>query len=276
MVKKEKPAARRNPPAPGRKRSAAQQDYTVEAVARAAVALFAFSPESPELSLAELAEITGSPKPSLFRILWTLCAHDLLVHDRRTNTYSLGYSFVRLAYLRMNQFSIRAKTTPVMERIRDAVNETVTFAVRVGDRRVNVDYVEAAQAIGGMPQRGFEAPLYAGSAGRVILAAMTDEEIERYLRTTPLTAFTRHTMTDPERLRREIAWIRLRGYALSVGELTEAVVGVAAPVYDERGQVFAALLISYPRTRNTRALRYKCIREVLVGAQEISQAMKYS
>ncbi len=253
-----------------------EPDYTVDSVARAVAVLFTFTQERPELSLAELTALTKIPKPSLFRIVWTLCDNGLLIENSRTGLYSLGHALLRLSYIRASQQSFRVKTLPVMYRIRDAVNENVVFAVRSGLRRINVDYVESVRAIGRVPQPGFDVPLYAGAAGRVLLAAMSDEQLDEYLSQTSFTPFTPFTIVEPQRLRRQVRWARVHGFAIALGEVTPDIIGIAAPVSNESGEVFAALYVTIPRTRNLREHRYRCIAEIMAGARDISQAMRFS
>ncbi|MDQ3521444.1 MAG: IclR family transcriptional regulator C-terminal domain-containing protein, partial [Gemmatimonadota bacterium] len=61
------------------------------------------------------------------------------------------------------------------------------------------------------------------------------------------------TITDPERLREELATVRERGYAVNWTELESDLVGVGAPVRDHRSDVVAALSISAPVSRVPRA-----------------------
>ena len=78
----------------------------------------------------------------------------------------------------------------------------------------------------------------------------TPSEIERIL-AGPLPSFTDRTITDPERLRAELAATRERGYAAALGEIEEGLNAVAAPVRDGLGAVVAAVSISGPAYRVT-------------------------
>jgi DNA-binding IclR family transcriptional regulator len=250
-------------------------DYRVENVARAVDVLFVFSNERPQLSLVEIAEATNIPKPSLFRILWTLCDRNLLVKNPRTGFYGLGHGLLGLSYVNTTQQTFRAKTLPAMYKIRDAVNETVVFTIRNGRRRINVDYVESVRTVGRLPLPAFDVPLHAGAASRVLLAAMNDKEIAAYLDNAALEPLTGNTVTDRERLLRQVAHIRTRGYAMAFGEVTEGSAAIAVPVASETGEVFASIYVLFSQSRNTREHRYRCISALRAGARDIAHAMRF-
>jgi len=242
--------------------------YKGEAIARAARVLSLFGPDVPSRSLADLVAATKVPKATLLGILDTLVAHRMLVVDGNGH-YRLGYAWLRLGDVRRNQFNIRESALPVLRQIRDAVDETVILSLKVGDRRVHLDYVESAQTIRRVTQIGNEAPLHVGAAGSVLLAGMSDAETEAYL--------TR--MVPPEArddIRRVVATIKHDGYAVVSGTVNAQTAAVAAPVRTHGGDTIAALTISCPRERFTRELERRCIALVVDGAGKLSRMLGYA
>ncbi|MQA81453.1 MAG: helix-turn-helix domain-containing protein [Streptosporangiales bacterium] len=254
---------------------AGQQRYLVQSVARAIELLKAFTQEEPELGLADIARITGLSKPTAFRLLATLQAGGLVSQSARTGSYSLGSEIAVLAAVRARQSDLLDRALPVMRLIRDDLDETTSLAIRVGDHRVHLYQLESLQTVRRTTEIGDRAPLYAGAANRVLLAAMDDGEIAAYLQRTPLVAFTPRTTTDPDKLRAKIRRIRRDGYAESRGERDPAGAAVAAPIRDAAGDVVAVIYVNVPAERYTPRLRSRCVGAVVDGADALSRELGF-
>lgn len=99
---------------------------------------------------------------------------------------------------------------------------------------------------------GAPALLYAIAAGKVLLAHLPEKEIDRYLSSSDRKPFTRHTITDPNKLRQQLDGIRAGAFGYNYEEFEDGVIGVAAPVYDRNGKVVAALSVVAPSFRVNR------------------------
>jgi DNA-binding IclR family transcriptional regulator len=249
--------------------------YRIQAVDRAIACLEAFTQEQPELSLREVAERTSLAKPTAFRLLATLEARGLISENTATNMYSLGSGILALAAVRARQSGLLDRALPIMRRIRDAVNETISLSVRVGDHRVHLYQLESLHPIRRTTEIGERSPLYAGASNRLLLAAMSDAEIVDYIARTPLVAFTPNTITTAARLWKEIRAVRKSGFAESNGERYVGGEAIAAPVRDASGAVIAALYVSVPTARYTPDLRLQCIEVVREGVAQLSRELGY-
>lgn len=260
---------------PSRQAGDPKARYRIQAVDRAIACLQAFTQDQPELSLRQVAERTRLAKPTAFRLLATLEARGLISENTATSMYSLGSGILTLAAVRARQSSLLDHALPIMRRIRDAVNETVSLSVRVGDYRVHLYQLESLHPIRRTTEIGERSPLYAGASNRLLLAAMNDDEIADYLARTRLVAFTPNTITSPEKLWAELRRARQRGYAESNGERYVGGEAVAAPVHDASGAVIAALYVSVPTARYTAVMRAQCIAAVLDGVAQLSRELGY-
>lgn len=246
--------------------------YEVEAVARAARVLAALQSQRNQLTLSELSRMTAVPEATLLGILNTMVAHDLLTVNP-TQRYGLGYEWLRYGELRRKQINLRETALPLMRHVRDVLNETVILSLRVGDRRVHLDYVESTQPIRRVTQLGHEGPLHVGAAGLVLLAHLDDEEIEDYLRrelggSDPVAAQT-------DEIRKSVAAIRRHGYAVVSGKVNIDTAAVAAPVRNHTGEPIAALTVSCPRDRFTKPLREACMVHIGDVAARLSRRLGY-
>ena len=247
----------------------------VSVVDRAARILACFSRSEPALGLPELSARLGLPKPTVFRILGGLTRHGLVEYDRSASLYRLGFANLRLADTLLHGHPIRDKARPVMQVIRDAVNETIVLSLRARDHRVNLDSADSRQAIAQTLQLGVRIPLYAGAASQVLLAGMADGEIDAYLARTELAAFSASTLTSREAVKKRVARIRAEGWALSTGEFTQssAAAAIAVPVIAAKGGTVAALHVSLPKARLTADLQKRCLAALQTGTKALAAAL---
>lgn len=199
------------------------------------------------VALKYIARDTGLHPSSAFRILAALTFHGLVRRD--TGGYRLGPKLLQLAGGMRAGVDLRESARPVMEALRDAVQETVNLTVREGDEVVYIERAVARKLVRVEQVIGHRAPLHVTAVGKIFLAEDTPDGVARYVAASGLPAFTRRTITNGERLRRECALIRKRGYASDAGEAEEGVCCLAAPIHDHSGALVAALSISAPRAR---------------------------
>jgi DNA-binding IclR family transcriptional regulator len=251
--------------------------YRVEAITRAAGLLRQFTRAAPRRSIDELSRALGTSTALTRRMLRTLEQHRLVRQaDNIGEQYELGFAWLRLADVRRRQVDMRQLALPVMRRMRDALNETVILSIRVGNRRINIDYVESTQLFRRLTQPGFEAPLHIGSAGLALMAGLPPDQLDQYLASVPLVGFRTNTPVSKAELNKQLDRVRRDGYAVSFRGITSDTAAVAAPIRDHTGEVVACLTISCPEDRFTAALERACIAQVTRGAEEVSRAMGFN
>jgi DNA-binding IclR family transcriptional regulator len=256
--------------------AAARDPYAIESLNRAIDVLSVFTHARPELSLNDIIAATGLPKTTTFRILATLVARHLCDQDPVTGHYSVGFAMLHFADIRRRQAKVRDVAMPVMRDIRDELSETVVLSIRHGDYRVHIDAAEGFDQMRRMPEPGVRVPLYAGAASKVLLAGMSDLEIDSYLTRTPLKQFQKNTLISRTALKREIAMVRRNGYAESRSELIAGCAAVAVPIRDYTGDSVAVIDVLTPEGRYTPAFRETSLRLLLGGARAISERLGLS
>jgi len=256
---------------PSDKATTAAGEKRVSVVDRAARILSCFTAATPEWTLPQISSRLQIPKPTAFRILATLVRHGLLDSNPATASYTLGFAPLRLADALLDGLDIRHRARPFMRVVLDAVGETVILSIRDGDHRINIDSAESAHSIAQTLQLGIRAPLYAGAASHVFLAAMNDAELDAYLARTKLVAFSPATLIQPDAIRRRIVQVRTQGFALSSSEFTAiGTVAIAVPVCDADGRTVAALHVSGPKGRMTADLQKACVEELKNGSANLT------
>ena len=249
--------------------------YNVEAISRAARLLQQFTRNAPMHGAADLSVATGISPDLVNRSLATLQTHGL-IRSLADQSYTLGFTWLRYADVRRRQFNMRFIALPVMRRMRDTVNETVILAIRTGERRVNIDYVESTQAVRRLTQPGFEVPLHVGASGRALLSGLRPEELDAYFAAVGLWDSQDGREPSATHIAQDVKDVKSRGYAIAFREITSDTAAVAAPVKDHLGQVVASLTISCPEERFDEALKKRCIECVVTGAAEVSHALGFT
>jgi DNA-binding IclR family transcriptional regulator len=210
-------------------------------ISKVVTLLDAFGPNTPELSLGELAQITGLPVSTTYRLASELVAWGGLERANGTG-YRIGMRLWELGSLAPRGETLRDVALPFMQDLYDATRENVHLAVRDGHEALYVDTIAGHGAVPVQSRRGGRLPLHATGVGKVLLA-FGPPELFTDLVEAGLHRYTPHTVVAPGHLRRALAEVRRTGLAYAREEMTLGSVSVAAPVVDADGTVVAALAV---------------------------------
>lgn len=235
-----------------------------------------FSPEKTELGVREVARLTDLSSSTVGHLMKSMLAQGMLQQSDETKLYQLGIRLLIWTGVYLTSLDIRSTALPVMSDLQASTLETISLYILDGTDRVCVERLESPQRVRIVTRLGLRLPLYAGSAGKVILAYLTQEKLEALLSSISLQPFTRHTITDVDQLKLDLSAIRVRGYAYSHGEWIEDASGVAAPIFDSSGEVAGALTISGPSQRFSQDVISNYGKLLIPAALEISRGMGYT
>jgi DNA-binding IclR family transcriptional regulator len=246
----------------------------IQSLSRAFAILDCFSYEHPQLGVREIARQLGMSASTVGRILAAFNSAGILNQDPSTRLYRMGPKVLIWSAVYTKGLDVREYALPALKELNRLTNETANLYVLDRGARVCVACIESAETVRVVVRIGERMPLHAGSSGKVLLAFMPSDEIEAVL-SKPLEKMTAHTITSKKDLLSELEVIRKRGYATSYGERFNEVIGLAAPVFDASGKVFAALNIAGPKTRFTDVHVEKIAPKVIQLAEEISFNLGY-
>ena len=238
--------------------------------------LFCFDGQQSQLRLTDISDKLGLHKSTAHRMLSLLKKKGLIVSSPNNQLYSLGPGIVELAWVVLRQQDLRSICHPYLERLRQMTNETASLYTRIGDKRVCIEELESSQHIKYAQTVGLTAPLHVGAPGKALLAFLPQAELDNLLMELPLTAMTPSTLSDPERLRTELAITHMRGYAISMGERSPGASAVAAPIWDWSSRPIAAIGVLGPSQRLTLETLQELGPHVRQVAQEVSTALGYA
>jgi DNA-binding IclR family transcriptional regulator len=225
-------------------------------------------------TLTEVCRQTGLSKGTAFRLLASLGHQGVVVKDGTPNAvYMLGPGLLRLVQGVMQGLgSVGAVARPAALELWRQTEETVILHVRVGFDRVCVEEIPSPHPIRYTAGVGSVAPLHVGSAGKVLLGALEPDELDRLMPFLPLARITEHTVTDLRTLRRQVAAVRRRGWAISAGERVIGAAAISVPVRSGDG-LAAALSVLGPITRLPRKRLDELAGKLQATAAEIEEAL---
>lgn len=241
----------------------------VQSLDRGLAVLRAFDHDRPSLTLADAARATGLTRATVRRLLHTLVAIGYVSTDGKL--FELTPKVLDLGYAYVSSLHLSNIAQPYMENLSAQVHESVSATVLDGTQIVYVARVNTQRILSISISIGSRLPALWTSMGRVILAGLTDAELDDFLRTAPMEPPTPRSLTDRGALRAEILNIRNQGYALLDQELEEGVRSVAAPLRDRSGRTMAAMNLSTHAGRVTlKELRGEMLPRLLETAAMIN------
>jgi IclR family pca regulon transcriptional regulator len=251
---------------------AVAQTQSLQSLERGIAVLQVFSQERPSLTLSEVARLTGITRATARRILLTL---EKLGHVRSDGRlFSLTPRVLTLGWAYLSSLNLWEVAQPLMEDLVEKTKEStsaatldlpdIVYVARVPTRRI----MTIALGV------GTRLPAHATSMGRVLLASLPEEELDRFLADAELAQFTKRTITDRERLRSVLAQVRKQGWALVDQELEIGLRSIAAPIRRADGGTVAALNVSAATSRvPVDELRGRFLPLLLETASSISASL---
>ncbi len=226
------------------------------------------------MSLAELSRATGLHTSTTFHLIKTLIVLGYVRQDE-AKRYRIGPRLFMQAAGAFNEIALVNLATPLLKRLADETGETAHLAVRADAGIAVIAKVDARSSIRASERVGIIRPAHCTAIGKVLLGALPKEELEAYLRSGTLPAFTPKTITDRAALREEIARVAATGVAYDDAEFNQEVRCIAAPVRNYLGQTVAALGISGPVWRVTLKDMPRLSARVVSGAADLSRDLGF-
>ncbi len=227
----------------------------VQSLDRGLAVIRCFSAETPRLTISEVARETGLTRAAARRFLLTLQALGYVGNDGRQ--FFLTPRVLRLGYAYLSSLSVADVAQTHLEQLADVVHESCSASVLDGFDIVYVARAATKRIMTISLSVGTRLPAHPTSMGRVLLAALPDEQIDAYLALVSLARLTDRTIVDRDALRAELEKTRVRGWCIVDQELEDGVRSVAVPVHDDAGRVVAAVNTSAHAARVPLAMLQK-------------------
>lgn len=201
------------------------------------------------VSAAEVAELSGLPKPTAWRILATLESADLIAREPGSRRYRPGSRLSRFALDVLQTAPDRGPRHLILSELARRLGETCNLTMLDAGEIVYLDRVESAWPLRMTLQPGSRVPLHCTASGKLLLALMPAARRDRLVADLPLQRFTQRTITDRAKLSAELARIRRARVATDDEEYLDGLVCVAVPVAGTGHRVVASVAVQAPRVR---------------------------
>jgi IclR family acetate operon transcriptional repressor len=217
-----------------------------QAIERAAELLVRVVEAPRALGVGELAEVSGLPKSTTSRLVGALERRGLVQRagDRRI---APGPVLLRFAH-RDTGGSLVALAAPALRALADLSGETINLGVPTPLGVEHLAQEDSRHFVGGTNWVGRRVPYESTANGKVLRAFAADRPADA-------------------------AAIRAQGYAVALDELEHGLSALAAPVFGADHVAVAALSISGPSIRLTRARIAELLPALLEQARLVSERL---
>ncbi|MDC8786734.1 IclR family transcriptional regulator domain-containing protein [Roseateles koreensis] len=251
-------------------------DSYVQSFARGLSVIRAFNADAPQQTLSEVAKRCQLSRAGARRILLTLETLGYVSCDGRQ--FALTPKILDLGFAYLSSQPLWHFAEPVMQTLASELGESVSAAVLESSDIVYILRVPARKIMSVNLGPGSRLPAWCTSMGRVLLAGLSQDALDRYLQGLadgPMARHTVRTVTNEEELRQRIAQVREQGWCLLNQELEEGLVSLAAPIVDRNGHTLAALNIGAQVNRTPpEALLENCLPKLTEAARRISALLQ--
>jgi DNA-binding IclR family transcriptional regulator len=230
------------------KNGAGTDGYNAPAVERAfrLLDVVAGADEAPTLS--ELARTLGFSKSTTHGLVHALIAAGALTQDPGSKRLWLGPAVVELALKNREVLLLGDQAQPLLEDLRDRIDESVFLGMMSRFRTLIMAAAEARKSMKISALPGTAIPLLAGAVGKVLLAQMSSDQARETIRRLTLPRFTSASIVDEQRFLTEVQKVRKRGVAVDCGEYLSGVNAAAIGLGKHRGIPLVVWAVGFAET----------------------------
>lgn len=247
-------------------------NYPIGSVDNALRLLLLFS-EQRSVRIADASKVLGVARSTAHRMVQMLQYRGFVVQNSETRAYVAGPELVRMALSVVQQIDVRAVALPVMERVRAELNETVHLTELRGAEIFFLESIESTKSVRVGQRTGISMPAHCTASGRVLLAALSSEDLRALYPSSRLPKITERTIATRRELEAELAVTLERGYAVNFGQSEIDVHSVAVPVHDVLGRTRVSLAIAAPPSRLTEEHVPLMVEVLQSGARDIGASL---
>jgi len=200
----------------------------------------------------------------------------MVAQNKETAKYKLGPGILRLSDRLIKNLNIISTAKPYMARLVEVTGESAHLCMLSNDSAVVIEQVMTDSRLAVHAKIGNVEPVYCSSVGKCLLAYSEENKRESIISRLNFEPFTKKTITDAQVLREELQEVSVRGYAVDDGEVSEDIMCIAAPVFNNAGAVLYSLGVSCPKSRVKGDKKIeKLAKEVTQTARNLSEQLGY-
>lgn len=222
------------------------------------------------IALAQLSAELGLNNTTVFNLVKTLDALDIVTQIPETKRYRIGSHLFTLAAGALNETTLLSLAEPILEKLSKDTGEAANLAVRSQAEIVVIARTAATGMLQLASRAGTTRPIHVTATGKALLSTLAIDELNRLLESCTLQAYTDNSITSRKALVKELDSVRKTGLAYDRCEFDADVTCAAAVVNDFAGRNVAAIGISGPVWRMTPKLLQTKTKNLLAAANDLS------
>lgn len=205
--------------------------------------------EMGSATLSNLAAELGQSPASVYRVLFTLEARDIVDFEAASQTWHIGAGAFLIGSRFLRRTSLAERVRPALRNLMERTGETANLGIERNGQMLFVSQVETHANMRAFFPPGTMSPMHASGIGKALLAEMDEGRLAAIISRHGLPRFTANTLTTRETLMADLAATRERGYAVDAEERDDGMRCIAAPIFDMHGEAVAGLSVSGPSAR---------------------------
>lgn len=248
----------------------------LKSVDKAFEILSCFTHETPDYTINELARKLKVSKGTVHRVLLTAQKAGFIEQNGESGRYQLGMKIFELSSVITSRMNLRTEALPYLKKLTELTGETSYIVVQDGYEAICIESVEGHNFLRVLfLEVGKRMPLYIGAGPKILLAGMSDEEIEKWMKKEKIKAWTNQTIIEKDKIWESVERVRKQGYAVSKEDVTDGASAIGAPIYNVEGKLVGSVSLSGASINFKGEKLEKLIDMVVLTGQQISQRLGY-
>ena len=244
MTKREPIRRKPSDPDPRAQPDQETRDGGVQSVDRALQIMEALAEDDEGYRLTDLAIRIGLPPSTAHRLLTTLENRRFVQFDREESKWHIGAQGFVVGSTFMHRRNFATRALPYLRKLRDLTKETANLAVVDDESIIVVTRIESREIMRSLTKVGGRVAMIASGVGKAVLAAYSDSDVNAIIRRRGMPRLTEKSIVRPGELFRELENVRRLGYAIDDEEARLGLRCVAAVVFNDCNEPFAAVSVS--------------------------------
>ncbi len=243
-------------------------------LARGLLVIQAFTQKKRQMTISQLSAKTGMSRAAVRRCLYTLAQLGFAESEDGRHFY-LGPRILALGYSYIASMPLATAAQPVLERVSHELHESCSISTLDHNEIIYVARASVTRIMSIDLGVGSRLPAFCTSMGRVLLANLHPDELERYLSQAQMKRYTERTVISVEKLRQLLRLIARNGYAIVDQELELGLRSMAVPIQNPMGKTVAALNVGAHAGRvSIQEMQTRFLPRLRTAAQELSMLLR--
>jgi DNA-binding IclR family transcriptional regulator len=246
--------------------------YHAPAVHRAFEILRVVAESHSEMGISDLAKHLGFSKSTTHGLAQALLKVGALDQSQQGKKFFLGPAVVELSFRNWNYFRVVEHSQPILDDLRDRINETIFLGALSHWRGLIMATAEAIKPLKITSPPGTTIPLLAGAVGKVFLAQHDEAHVAQLLNKKELPKFTSSSIVSKKAYLKELSRVREQGYALDKEEYLPGVRAVAVGLENHRGLPLAIWVVGFAESMSGKSMP-RVVEETLNATKQLQQVL---